>query len=311
MFSIIMPLYNKAPYVRKAVEGVLSQTCGDWELWVVDDGSTDGSADDLKAFSDPRVNLVRQANAGVSAARNRGVALSGEAEGASPYLCFLDADDWWDPTFLAEMAALVARHPEAGIYGTGYNIVKNGRKRVAPVGLADGYEGVVDYFGLYASTRCMPLCVGSVCIPRVVFNAAGGFDEGLSMSEDFDLWVRIAKCHKVVLMNKVLFNYNQDVEVRAMGSLPSPGCNFAFRGTSNAGHAPNVQRVVDMVRIICLRQYYISRRYHKQAVRALATIDMRPHRGEEYSSYVGRLACLLRAKENAYQIASRLWRRRW
>ena len=114
-FSVIMPLYNKAPYVRKAAESVVAQTCKDWELVVVDDGSVDSGGEIVKSINDSRIRLVRQDNAGVSAARNRGVAGT-----TSPYICFLDADDWWEPTFLEEMAQLIERYPDAGIYGTGY-----------------------------------------------------------------------------------------------------------------------------------------------------------------------------------------------
>ena len=98
-FSVIMPLYNKATYVRKAVESVVRQTFGDWELIVVDDGSTDGSGEVVREIDDPRIRLVQQENSGVGAARNNGVAQS-----SAPWICFLDADDWWEPTFLEEMA---------------------------------------------------------------------------------------------------------------------------------------------------------------------------------------------------------------
>ena len=123
-----MPFYNKAPYVRKAVASVVGQIYRDWEMVVVDDGSTDGSGDIVAAIADKRIRLVRQENAGVSAARNRGV-----TESTAPYICFLDADDWWEPTFLEEMAGLIDRYPDAGIYGTSYWIVKNGHRRLAPI----------------------------------------------------------------------------------------------------------------------------------------------------------------------------------
>ena len=124
-FSVIMPLYNKAPYVRKAVESVVGQTYVDWEMIIVDDCSTDGSAAIVEQFTDPRIRIVRlERNGGVGAARNRGV-----VESSTPLICFLDADDWWEPTFLEEIEGLIERYPNAGIYGTGYYIVKNGEKR--------------------------------------------------------------------------------------------------------------------------------------------------------------------------------------
>ncbi|MGX8712352.1 MAG: glycosyltransferase family 2 protein, partial [bacterium] len=119
-FSVIIPLYNKAPYIRKTMESVLGQTFNDYELIIIDNGSNDGSSEIVARFTNPHIRIVRFAeNIGVSNARNKGVELS-----SAPYITFLDADDWWEPTFLEEMAGLIERNPNAGIYGTGYYIVK-------------------------------------------------------------------------------------------------------------------------------------------------------------------------------------------
>ena len=193
-----MPLYNKVPYVRKSVESVVGQTYCNWELIVVDDCSTDGSTAVVEKIVDPRIRVVRlEENGGVGAARNRGV-----AESTAPYICFLDADDWWEPTILEEMAGLIERHPDAGIYGTGYYIVKNGKKRVAPIGIDEGFiEGEINYCKVYAKKLCMPLTSISVCIPRRTFNEAGGFPLGITLGEDFLLWLRIAMKCKTILLN--------------------------------------------------------------------------------------------------------------
>ena len=164
MFSVIIPLYNKALYVEKAVRSVWSQTYRDFELIIVDDGSTDASLSvaeslcyelshtDLKT----KFYIVSQKNSGVSTARNNGV-----KSARYPYLCFLDADDWWEPTFLEEMSRFIGEFPQAGIYGTGYYIVKNGRKRVAPVGVDTDFEkGIIDYCKVYARMLCMFLWTG-------------------------------------------------------------------------------------------------------------------------------------------------------
>ena len=134
-FSVIIPLYNKAPYIRKTVESVLGQTFGDFELIIVDNGSNDGSSEIVSQFNDPRLSVHRmEENVGVSNARNIGVELS-----SAPYVTFLDADDWWESTFLEEMKGLIERHPNVGIYGTKYYIVKNGKKRVAPIGVKEDF----------------------------------------------------------------------------------------------------------------------------------------------------------------------------
>ena len=269
-----MPLYNKAPYVGKAVESVVGQTYGEWELVVVDDGSTDGSGDTVKAFTDNRIHLMRQENAGVGMARNNGVAAShGE------YLCFLDADDWWEPTFLAEMAALIERHPDAGIYGTGYYIVKNGRKRVAPIGVDEGFtEGDINYCQVYAKTLCMPLTSITVCMPRTVFEEAGGFPTGIRLGEDFLLWIHTALKHPVVLLNKPLSNYNQDVDVTYRGThhLHDPKEHMLW----NLGDLEPLERthsdykqLVDNLRTYDLQAYYLDKRYRQAARQELAKVD--------------------------------------
>ena len=274
-----MPLYNKAPYVRKAVESVVGQTYADWELWVVDDGSTDGSGEAVKALNDSRIHYFRQANAGVGAARNRGVALSGEAAFRSPYLCFLDADDWWEPTFLEEMAGLIARHPDAGIYGTGYYIVKNGKKRVAPIGVDEGFaEGDINYCRVYARTLCMPLTSISVCMPRAVFDASGGFPTDIRLGEDFLLWVHIALKHRVVLLNKPLSNYNQDVDVTYRGTHhlhdPKEHMLWHLGDLEPLEQAnPDYKQLVDNLRTYSLRLYLIDRHYRAAARRELAKVD--------------------------------------
>lgn len=269
-----MPLYNKAPYVRKAVESVVSQTYRDWELVVVDDGSSDDSAEVVGLVDDPRIRLVRQANAGVGAARNRGVSESG-----APYLCFLDADDWWEPTFLEEMAGLMERHPDAGTYGTGYYIVKNGKRRVAPVGVDEGFaEGEINYCRVYARTLCMPLTSISVCMPRTVFDKAGGFPTDVRLGEDFLLWLRIALSNSVVLLNKPLANYNQDVDVTYRGThhLHSPEKNMMWHlgeweplESSNSDY----KQLVDNLRCYNLQNYLLDRRYRSAARAELAKVD--------------------------------------
>ena len=274
-----MPLYNKAPYVRKAVESVVGQTYMDWELIVVDDGSTDSGGDIVTSIADPRIRLVRQENAGVSAARNRGVVLSGEAAFRSPYICFLDADDWWEPTFLEEMAALIERHPDAGIYGTSYWIVKNGRKRLAPIGVEEGFaDGEINYCQIYAQTLCMPMTSITVCIPRRVFDETGGFPLGITLGEDFLLWLRIALTHKTVLLNKPLANYNQDVDIAHRGThhLHPPERHMLWQlgeyeplEKSN----PDYKQLIDNLRTYSLMNYLLDRRYRDAARTELAKVD--------------------------------------
>ena len=273
-FSVIMPLYNKAPYVAKAVESVLGQTCSEWELVVVDDGSKDGGGDIVLKYNDPRIRLHRQENAGVSVARNNGVAMA-----TGEYVCFLDADDWWEPTFLEEMSGLIGRYPDAGIYGTNYWFVKNGQKRPSTIGFDEGFEeGEVNYCRLYASTLCMPLWTGAVCMPKHVFEEIGGFKPGVKLGEDFILWVHTALKHKVVMTRKALSNYNQDVDVAWRGThrVHRPEDHMLWNLDdleTEEKTNPDYKQLIDNLRTYNMQFYIVDRRYRKQAHEMLAQVD--------------------------------------
>lgn len=122
--SVIIPLYNKAPYVARALDSVLAQTFTDFEVVVVDDGSTDGGAEVVRSYQDPRLRLVSQTNAGPGAARNRGV-----AEARGPLLAFLDADDEWLPEYLSEGVRLLGAHAGAASVTFGYYAHPPGESR--------------------------------------------------------------------------------------------------------------------------------------------------------------------------------------
>ena len=121
MISVVVPLYNKKSSIKSTIESVLAQTYKDFELIVVDDGSTDGSADVVKSFDDNRIRLISKENGGVSSARNEGI-----REAKNEFISFLDADDLWDKDFLLEIDKLINDFPEAGILGTSYSYKKNG-----------------------------------------------------------------------------------------------------------------------------------------------------------------------------------------
>ena len=277
-FSVIIPLYNKAPYAAKAIQSVLAQTFKDYELIVVDDGSKDDSAMIASQVIEgqDRCRIIQQENAGVSLARNNGVAAS-----QGDYLCFLDADDWWEPTFLEEMSRLIEEYPEAGIYGTGYTIVNESKHktRVAPVGVEVGFEiGYINYCQVYSKTLIMPLTSISVAIPRMVFEASGGFPKGIKLGEDFLLWIRIALKYKVAFLNKPLAFYNQDVESanRSVGRLHKPEEHMLWNMEDLASLEQtnlDFKQLIDNLRTYGLYPYYLSKDYHEAAVKELKKVD--------------------------------------
>lgn len=277
-FSVIIPLFNKAPYVAKAIGSVLAQTYTDHELVIVDDGSEDDSAVIAEKAIKGYVNcrLIRQENAGVSVARNKGVTVS-----QGEYLCFLDADDWWELTFLEEMDRFIAEFPEAGIYGANYTIVNETKRktRVANIGVEKDFEkGYINYCQVYAKNLAMPLWTGAVCVPRKVFDEMQGFPKGIKLGEDFLLWIRIVLKYKVAFLNKPLSYYNQDVTVanRGVGRLYSPQnhmlWNLEFLLKEEKSNS-DFKQLIDNLRTYALLPYYLTKEYHDAAKKELEKVD--------------------------------------
>lgn len=325
-FSVIIPLYNKAPYIRKALTSIMSQTFNDWELIIVDDGSTDNSAALCEEFfqtfnrslahsiNDNRSfvhSFIRQTNSGVAAARNNGVAAShGE------FVCFLDADDWWGPTFLEEMNRLITEYPEAGLYATNFVYYKPGKTHVEHTNLKTGY---INYPEVYASTGSMPVWTGAACMPRKVFDEVGGFPVGVKLGEDFLLWAKTALYYPVAFSEKPLAYYNNDVpaSLRATRNLHAPEHHMLFNLGALDEEIENLSLVhsltpsivtfwkhlFDKLRISGLLDYWMDERYHADAAAELAKVDwsQQPHSAKTpYDQPIW----LLRTKRYLMQIGS-------
>ena len=187
--SVVIPLYNKGPYIARSLNSVLIQTFSDFEVIVVDDGSTDGGAEIVRGFTDPRIKLIQQENQGVSAARNRGI----EAASAE-MVAFLDADDEWLQQFLEIVTKLRGRFPGAGAYATAVTAsckgtMKRFQYRSIP---SSNWEGLItDYFRALAFGDSI-LFSSSVAIPREILREMNGFTADTTWGEDLDLWGRIA-----------------------------------------------------------------------------------------------------------------------
>jgi len=220
-FSIIVPLYNKADFVAASIRSILNQTHSDFEVIVVDDGSTDSSGDVVRGFEDDRIRLVTQANQGVSVAKNRGI-----EEARHELLAFLDADDWWDKDYLREMARLVEAHPELAFYCASYARVEHGRAETIRLPFsADAPTMVFDPIeeSVRARTFVMPLQTSSTVIRRSILARSGLFDPQIGYYEDYDLFLRISTFTRCGRVNgRPLAFYSKDVPAgqRATGRLP-------------------------------------------------------------------------------------------
>ena len=202
MFSIIMPVYNGERFIDAAIKSVFSQTETDWELIVVDDGSSDGTPDLLKKYdSSDKVRIITQKNQGAAAARNRGAS---EAKGT--HFAFLDADDVWNDNHLSVIKELILKYPSAGLYATFAKIeLKNGNI-VSECAYFNGRETDVcldDFFEEYNRDRSVKLFqMSTTCILREAFWKAGGFPDGCAMGEDLELSLRVAAYYPTALSAK-------------------------------------------------------------------------------------------------------------
>ena len=220
-FSVIIPLYNKAPYIRSTIDAVLAQTCQDFEIVVVDDGSTDGSADLLEAIADTRLRVIRQANAGVSAARNRAIAM---AQGE--WVAFLDADDWHHPHYLASLVLAQGAHPEADIVATQYMPVEDendaGPLMHALPAMPASPLSVELISDLPARWMKGPtFTTSSVCIRTALLqDMQPCFAVGESHGEDLDMWFRAAERSPIAMVLAPMVAYR--ISVQGSLSLQNP-----------------------------------------------------------------------------------------
>lgn len=211
MISVVIPLYNKAGQVAQTLRSVLGQTFGRFEVVIVDDGSTDGSADEARSVHDERIRLVSQQNAGVSAARNRGI-----AEARYDLIAFLDADDEWEPTYLETQYNLYKKYPDCSVYACNYEFC-NADGRVTPTILRklpfEGEDGILSNYFEVASCSHPPLWTSAVMVRKQALQAVGGFPLGIRSGEDLLTWARLAVKYKIAFSRKPLATFVFDARL--------------------------------------------------------------------------------------------------
>ncbi|MFZ4455013.1 MAG: glycosyltransferase family 2 protein [Bacteroidales bacterium] len=199
-FSVVIPLYQKEDYITRAIDSVVFQSYPNFEILVVDDGSTDNGPEIVSLYSDKRIRLIRQANQGVSSARNRGI-----VEAQYDYIALLDADDRWKPSFLNEMKRLIETYPKCGWYSCRrYNYYRHRPKELSYSELSEGV--IEDYFRIAHSNDIVHS--SAIVVPKIVFSEIGGFNVNVKTGEeDFVMWTKIAANYKVCYTDKPLSCY--------------------------------------------------------------------------------------------------------
>lgn len=256
--SIILPTYDRLAYLREAVQSVLDQTAGDWELIVVDDGSTDESVAWLESLQEPRVSVVREQHTGNrSAIRNLGVE---RARGR--WIAFLDSDDRWHPEKLQRQLALHGANPRYRWSYTGYRLIDaTGSVRVPPTSHKPWHARsgwILEREIALEANIALP----SVMIDRAFFREAGGFDETFFWAEDQELWFRLAKRAECGVVDEPL------LEIRLHRS-PS-----ALEPDLCLGYAQLCRTIADRTNDPALRETMRTRQAYKtvDAVGMLATL---------------------------------------
>ena len=216
MISVVIPLYNKEKSIASTLRTVLNQTFSDYEIVIVNDGSTDGSVEEIEKVQDDRIRLVHQPNAGVSAARNRGIE---EAKG--DLIAFLDADDEWKPEYLATQYHLFQKYPECSVFACNYEF-RDVSGKVTPTLIHKlpfvGEDGILSNYFEVASCSHPPLWTSAVMVKKQAMQAIGGFPLGIKSGEDLLTWARLAVNGMIAYSKRPLAVFN--VEGYDMGDKP-------------------------------------------------------------------------------------------
>jgi glycosyltransferase involved in cell wall biosynthesis len=235
--SVVIPLYNKVRHIARAVESVRRQTWQDFELIVVDDGSTDRSGEVVRKMADSRIRLVVQPNAGECAARNRGI-----QEAGSELVAFLDADDEWLPCFLETVMDLGRGHPDAGIYATAYCLCEaTNTFRPAFLHCVAAPDGglLEDYFR--AAIGQSPVWSSACMIPKSVLQEVGGFPVGIRRGGDLATWAQIALRYHIAWspVSGAIYHLSADNRACQTQAVPDdlPGAS-KIEEFLRAGHRP-------------------------------------------------------------------------
>jgi glycosyltransferase involved in cell wall biosynthesis len=218
--SVAIPIYNSERTIASTLASVAVQSFSDFEIVAIDDGSTDNSADIVAGFDDPRVRLIRQDNAGPSAARNAAL-----HHARAAFVAFLDSDDLWRPAHLQTLVALSRRFPEAGLLGDRYieaadnsGIVELAAEENMPL---DAGRLLDDYFAVWAR-EAAPFCTSTFMVRRQLGIEAGGYKSGYWRGEDLEFYVRMALVTPVAASNYIGGIYRRTATGLTSRRLASP-----------------------------------------------------------------------------------------
>ncbi len=240
--AIIVPAYNAQKYLAITLDSVLAQTVTDWELIIVDDGSTDRTLQIIADYCtrDSRIRLLQQKNAGAATARNTG---SQAVKADTDYLMFLDADDLLEADALETLLEALVAHPDAlGAHALGRIIDSEGRfdrvgeleawgrdrQRVVGNRLHAVSVHEPTDFSVVAYINCI-ISPGAVLLRRSAFESTGPFDTALRNAEDWDMWLRMLVGGHFIFIDKCLFRYRKHADNKSSNHARSRASQLAIR----------------------------------------------------------------------------------
>ena len=215
LVSVIVPTYNREKYITLALDSILSQTFKDYEILVIDDGSTDNTKEALKSYMD-KIHYIYQNNAGVSAARNAGIRIA-----KGEWLAFLDSDDEWNPTYLWRQTDRVKQIPEAVIHVTNSIMIENNGTHINTfdkVGLSSKFNkstGLVIHMPIEFVIKHHITNLPCTIIKNNLIREIGMFDESFNIAEDTDLIARVALKGPLAVWNEplaIIYRRDEDIE---------------------------------------------------------------------------------------------------
>lgn len=205
MFSVVIPLYNKELSISETIQSILNQTFNDFEIIIINDGSTDDSLRMVELFEDPRIRIINQKNKGVSATRNKGI-----KEANFEWIAFIDADDLWKEDHLETFARLIEKYPNHLFFASSFEYSTPKESNINRPELEDYI--VQDYFKDSLTEHL--ICTDVAVIKKECLNE-DNFNEDFIRGEDIDLWARLARKNELVKSNKVTAIYRTDAENRS------------------------------------------------------------------------------------------------
>ena len=270
MISIVIPLYNKAQSIEKTIRCIQSQTFQDFEVVVVDGWSKDGSLEIIQSLAteDTRIRVLMQQNRhGVTPARNESIAAT-----KSERIAFIDADDYWEPTYLETLVRLMDDYPQAGLWGLNYGTMVGSNKHPNTPSLYSGHRGIIENPWIKGN----PFWTSAIGISKVAFEKVGGFDNRIIYGEDIDMWYRLMLEFPCAYEDTVLSYYRVDAENRACEHTFPLKIHIPYYIDKYADYRAankDFRRFFDLQCLYRLYPYALSGQYKSELKQCLAPID--------------------------------------